>query len=352
MSADTRVAAIPPRSTASPRKHDGTIRIWDLAAGRELWSLPFPGSGYGTGHAFTPDRSRLITSTQKIYFQVWDVATGKEIARSPEPIAARNGREASAITPSSDGKRFATAARDGRVDLWDTETGKPVTSLATHRDVIGAAAVSPDSRLTATLGYDGVVRVWELTTGRPRCVISASLGREPNSRFWSNPGMSFTPDGRGLLFRSADELALADPASGKQLKLPGGMRGRRGNVGSFTADGTTLTTFADNVITLWEWPAGTSRAHITVPLALVKTDDLKERLRMVTVKSAVLSPDGRFLFTNSVRWDADPVTSEDRNATEVWDADDYDANDVWDARTGKRLYRLKVPRTQHPRGLP
>jgi RNA polymerase sigma factor (sigma-70 family) len=349
LSADTRLAAIPPQSTASPRNHDGTIRVWDLVAGKELWSLPFPESGYGTGHAFTPDGSRLITSTQKSYFRVWDLATGKEVARSPGPTEVRYGKEASAVTVSSDGKRFATAARDGRVDLWDTATWKPVVPLATHRDVIGAAAVSPDSRLAATLGYDGAARVWELTTGRPVCVISAPLGREPNTRFWSTPRIAFSPDGRGLLFRASDELALADPATGKRLDLPGGMRGRRGNVGGFAADGRTLVTFADNVITLWNWPAGTARIRVTVPFALVKTPDLKERPKIVTVKSAVLSPDGRFLFTNSVRWDADPVKDADKNAAEVWDTDDYDANDVWDARTGNRLHRLTVPRTQYPR---
>jgi WD40 repeat protein len=254
------------------------------------------------------------------------------------------------VAVSSDGKRFATAARAGRVDLWDTATGKPVVPLATHRDVIGAAAVSPDDRLAATLGYDGAARVWELKTGRPVCVISAPLGRKPDSQFWSNPRMAFTPDGRSLLFRAADELALTDPATGKRLDLPGDMRGRRGTVGGFAADGRTLATFADNVITLWEWPTGSARVRVTVPLALVKTPDRKEHLKIVTVKSAVLSPDGRFLFTSSVRWDADPVNGTDMNAAEVWDLEaDWDANDVWDARTGKRLHRLTAPRTQYPR---
>jgi WD40 repeat protein len=349
LSADARLAAIPPRGPVSPRNHNGTIRVWDLAAGKELWSLSFPQSGYGTGHAFTPAGKQLITSTPKSYFQVWDMATGKEAVRMPAPAEVRYGREASAVAVSPDGKRFATAGRDGRVDLWDTATGKAVVSLATHRDVIDAVAVSPDGRLVATLGYDGWVRVWELATGRPGCVIPAPLGREPESRFWSKPRMEFTPDGRGLLFRAADELALADPATGKRLDLPGGMRGRRGNVSGFAADGRTLATFADNVVTLWDWPAGTARVRITVPLASVKTPDWKERLKIVTVKSAALSPDGRFLFTNSVRWDADPAEGAGENAKDVWDADDYDATDVWDARSGKRLRRLTVPWTQHPR---
>ena len=71
-----RLAAIPPRSTPSPRNHDGTVRIWDLAAGKELWSLPFPQSGYGAGHAFTPDGKKLVAGGHH-ELTVWDIAQGK-----------------------------------------------------------------------------------------------------------------------------------------------------------------------------------------------------------------------------------------------------------------------------------
>src|SRR5262249_52918239 len=154
-------------------------------------------------------------------------------------------RTAFSITAGQE--RFATARRDGRIEFWDTATGKAVGAFASHRDIIEAVAVSPDGRLAATCGYDGLVRVWELATGKPGCVIPAPLGQEPRSQFWSKLGLTFSPDGRALLFTAEGKLALADPAIGKRLDLPGKMRGCPGNVGGFAADGTMLATFADNV---------------------------------------------------------------------------------------------------------
>jgi RNA polymerase sigma factor (sigma-70 family) len=350
LSADARLAAIPTRAKRATNEHESVIRVWDLVEGKELCKLPFPQCGYGIGHAFTSDGKRLITSTNQIYFQVWDLATGKETVRCPLPCGPFHGLEGSAVAVSPDDKRFATARRDGRIEFWDTATGKAVGAFASHRDIVEAVAVSPDGRLAATCGYDGLVRVWELATGKSGCVIPAPLSREPRSQFWSKLGLTFSPDGSALLFTAKGKLALADSASGKRLDLPDKMGGCPGNVGGFAAAGTMLATFADNVVTLWELPTGTARVRVTIPLALVKAPGLKERLKMVTVNSAVLSADGKFLFTNSIRWDADPTTGADQNAKDVWDAEeDWDANDVWDARTGRRLHRLIVPRTQYPR---
>src|SRR5262249_17856222 len=160
----------------------------------------------------------------------WDLATGKEAARSPVPSGLVYTQEADAIAVSSDGKRFATARRDGRVDVWGTATGKLLTPLATHRDRIDAVAGSPDGRLAATAGYHDSVRVWELATGKPVCVLTAPRNYNPKAAYWSVHWIkrqpAFTPDGHGLLFVAAGKLALADPATGKTLDLPAGLRDR------------------------------------------------------------------------------------------------------------------------------
>jgi WD40 repeat protein len=233
------------------------------------------------------------------------------------------------VAVSPDGKRFATGRLDGRIDVWGAATGEPVVRLATHRDWIEGVAVSPDGRRAATVGYDGTARVWELATGKPGAVISAPLDPVSQSEFRHPRRPAFTPDGRGLLLRAAGKLALADAATGRPLDLPGALRGRAENVGAFAADGKTLVTFAGTTVTLWDWPAGTARRTVTVPLApgtLGKPGD-------VTLRSASLSPDGRILFSNAVRRDP-----------RGWH---QNANDVWDARTGKHLHRLPTPEMEY-----
>jgi WD40 repeat protein len=241
------------------------------------------------------------------------------------------------VAVSPDGKRFVTARRDGRLDVWDTATGRPVVRLATHRNGINAVAVSPDGRLAATLGHLDSARVWELATGKPVCVFRAPPSKGPAGHAWYPGRFAFTPDGRGLLYTAEGTLALASPRTGRPLELPAGLRGRRAAVGGFSADGKTLTTFAADVVTVWDWPAGTVRATVTVPLAPRKPGAPNEARVTALVKSATPSPDGRLLFTNSIRWVSAPKKGEFQNA-----------NDVWDGRTGKHLHRLTDAEMWYP----
>jgi RNA polymerase sigma factor (sigma-70 family) len=337
-SADGRLAAVAPRTRDYPNDHDRTVRVWDLTEGKQLCSVPFPNEGYGIGHAFTPDGKRLITSAGEPFFQVWDVKTGKEVGRSPPSARGFHAMEAAGVAVSPDGKRFATARRDGRVGVWDTATLKPVVSLATHGDAVDAVAVSPDGRLAATLSADDSIRVWDLATGKPGCVIPAGRGKDSARRYGTQHRLAFTPDGRGLLFATEGGLALADPITGKPLDLPGRVRGRRGEVGGFAADGKTLATFAADAVTLWEWPAGTVRTTVTVVVDPGGPAAPKGDPEIAAVRSAALSPDGRLLFTNSVRRPkANPAAGGYHNA-----------NDVWDGRTGRHLRRLTTIQTWYP----
>ncbi|MDB5313546.1 MAG: hypothetical protein JWO38_7748, partial [Gemmataceae bacterium] len=333
--ADPQPAGIPfrqkdvPAGQTATSEHDGTIRVWDLRAGKEIRAIPFPKAGYGTGHAFTPDGKVLITSTEDRYFQVWDVATGTETARSP--VAGRD--EAAAVVVSADGRRFATARRDGRVDIWETSTGKPVVPLATHRDILDAVSVSPDGRLAATLGQDETIRVWEMATGKPIHSIPAKRDKNLPAHRLANLRLAFTPDGRGLLFPAAGELTMVDPSSGKPVDLPGQLRGAKGAGGGFAAAGRTLATYDGAVVTLWDWPAATVRAELTIPLS--GNQPWVADAKVIRLEGLALSPDGRLLFTSSTRWSTGPRGDGFQNGT-----------DVWDARTGKHLHQLSPPASE------
>src|SRR5262249_30698443 len=155
---------------------------------------------------------------------------------------------------------------------------------------------------------------------KPGAVIPAPTDPVSQSQFRHPRRPAFTPDGRGLLFRAAGKLALADAMTGRPLDLPGALRGRAENVGAFGADGKTLVTFTGATVPLWEWPAATAGRTVTVPLA----PGTPGKPGDVTLRSASLSPDGAILFSNAVR--SDP---------QGWH---QNANDVWDARTGKHLH--------------
>jgi len=118
------------------------------------------------------------------------------------------------ITFSPDGRRVASGGLDGRVRLFDAETGNPIGApWVAHARAVTAIGFSPDGRQVASGSTDGTVRVWDAQSGRP--LTLALVGHtEPVL------GLSFDPANRKLLSFGRDrKLRSWDIAS-----LPGTAR--------------------------------------------------------------------------------------------------------------------------------
>src|SRR4051794_33001244 len=69
----------------------------------------------------------------------------------------RDGVFAVAVSP--DGKRFASAGRDGVVGLW--EGGRAMRPLKGHSGQVLRVCFSPDGKKLASAGGDKTVRIWD-----------------------------------------------------------------------------------------------------------------------------------------------------------------------------------------------
>jgi WD40 repeat protein len=325
LSADATRVAFPVRTSLKMNAREDKIRVWDLAAGREVRSLPFSKAVYGTGHGFTPDGKKLVTAAGGRYVQVWDIETGQGTAQSSALTSQESQSGIQAVAVSPDSKRIATVRADGRLDVWDSATGRAlVTPFAALEKPIESVVISPDGRLAATLGSNCSVGVWQLATGQLEWQIQPSQDGETTARTWIRPGVAFTPDGQGVLYRRFDGLAMANVKTGGPLDLPARLRGLRADVLEFDADGKTLATYRDNTVTLWNWPSAAERAVVRL-----SQDGRPE----ATLRSVSLSPDGRLLFTNSLQRALENV------------------DEVWDAQTGKHLRRLGPAGQGYKRGV-
>ncbi|MCE9604419.1 MAG: protein kinase [Planctomycetia bacterium] len=186
-------------------KTTSEVWIYDRATGAVV-SGPLRVAGGAWGIMFSPDGSRLITTTSRGQVSLWSIPEGK---LATERVVFPTTIQPAEISP--DGKRFATGSTDMMVRVWDATTGRPLWEKR-HGSEINALAFSSDGLQLASAGEDRVVRLWDTSTGE---LVREFVGH-------GNEVMTvfFSPDGRRLLTGSLDFTGrIWDTATGKELAI-------------------------------------------------------------------------------------------------------------------------------------
>jgi len=311
---------------------DSTVKIWNVATGRELMTLRGQ-DGAISAIEFSPDGSRLATASHDASVKLWEVATGQEI------ITFRgHSQRVSSVAFRPDGKTLATASWDGLVKLWDAVTGKELKTLKGNQSWVWLVAFSPDGSRLASAGEDHTVRIWTVARGEE----VATLKGHGSSVYT----VAFSPDGSLLASGGNDHSAkIWDVKSGGELATIHGHQLDVNDV-KFSRDGRWLVTASDDhVAKLWEirtWrELATFKGH---------TDKLH---------AVAFSPDCKTLVTASEDHTAkiwEIVTNENRHTLRTGKAEVHTvaispdhktlatgsgkAVQLWDAATGQPLSRL------------
>jgi WD40 repeat protein/tRNA A-37 threonylcarbamoyl transferase component Bud32 len=218
---------------------NGSVSLWDLETGKEL--ARFGGFGRVGGLAVSPDGQWALAGTMDQTFRLLDLKDRKAVHRFVCTDRVQD------VAIRSDGRLAASASWDGTVRLWDLEKRTEIACLRRHTGQVTGVAFSPDGSLLLTGGADKTVRFWDVQ--RRKQLNSVQNHLEGVRR------VAFSPDGRRALSAGLDcTVRLWDVNTGKELHC---FTGHRSGVVcvAFSPDGRfALSGGGDCTIRLWRLP--------------------------------------------------------------------------------------------------
>ena len=215
------VCSLPEDSTLMRGQQD--VTLYDTAAWTKAAQFSVPTS-FTAALTWSPDQKRLALGAQVLSEKEWRGGAYLWNVDHPGTPQWLQGHDSlvCAIAFDPAGERIATGGKDGRLVVWQVDSGTERWRAAAHSSDIQDVAFSPEGTRLATAGRDGAFKLWNTEDGRemltlPTASAAGNGDAIPAKVRFDNQGrylLTITePTLQPPLFRWAVPAQLAQPST-------------------------------------------------------------------------------------------------------------------------------------------
>lgn len=199
------LAVSPDEKIVALGRTNGVIQLWDIAGQKQLDPV-LKHERNVWGIAFSPNGEQLAGTHDKTVV-LWHRLTGELLRTFPHPSTVAQ------VAFDAAGEKLATAAWDGKLRVFECDSGKLERELQIQKDRLSAMKLSPDGRFLVVGGREGKAQVYTFpeldAVGPPLLHLGAITS------------VAFSPDGQTIVTGGRDDaVGVWETATGRALAPP------------------------------------------------------------------------------------------------------------------------------------
>ncbi len=223
---------------------DNTLKVWEVASGRELRTL-FGHRDAVTGVALSADGQLAISASRDKTLKMWNMATGRDLC-----TLRGHDKAVTDVALSADGRLAVSTSADHTLKVWEVATGYELHTLRGHSAAVTCVALSADGRLAISGSDDGVLTIWDVMAGQELRTL-----RHGSHVF----DVALRADGRLAVSASSNKtLKLWDVVTGCELRTLQGHSNSIASVALSTDGQLVISGSVDHTVKIWNIPTGSN----------------------------------------------------------------------------------------------